>query len=112
MHSEPADISRKVIALRELICQGLADEVRLILLGASSYNALDDEGSQRYPSAYEAHDEKGFHLMTFVIAHLERAVGGRGPSYPDEFERWLSDGAPGINLAQVDALRAHGTSTL
>ncbi|WP_157359980.1 hypothetical protein [Caldimonas brevitalea] len=112
MNTMPVDAPNTVALLRELVASALGNEVRLILSGASSHNDLDDESSECYPAGYADYDGKGFHFMTYVQAHLESTATGRSPAYPEEFERWLADGAPGINLAQVLALKARSPSAL
>ena len=65
-----------------------------------------------------ADGEGGFHLITWVCAHLEftsefgaEAIeatrdGRFHFAHPTEYQRWLDDGAPGSTLTQVEALAA------
>lgn len=113
----PSSIDQKVLLIRKLVAAGQGNELRLMLLGASEVGGHYDEARIIYPDDYE-NGEGGFHMITWVCAHLEftsefgtdalsATRGGRFHfAHPIEYERWLSDGAPGLSLTQVQAVPA------
>ena len=106
---------QKVALVRKLVAAGLEKELRLLLLGVSDLSGQDEEASSIYPVDY-ADGEGGFHLITWVCAHLEftsefgeAAISATRDghlhfAHPTEYQRWLSDGAPGLTLTQVQAV--------
>lgn len=83
----------------------------MILLGASELNAAEPS-DLAYPEGYRDSGD-GFHLITWVCAHLEftsefglqaldaKRDGRLHFAHPVAYERWLSDGAPGLSADQV-----------
>ena len=115
----PAADDHKVDLIRKLVAAGRGNDLRLILLGASQHNA-GESSDPVYPESYRDSGD-GFHLITWVSAHLEFTSefgamaldatrnGHVHFAHPVAYERWLSDGAPGLSADQVQraAYAAH-----
>jgi hypothetical protein len=110
---------KKIAFIKRLLEAGHGEELRLILFGASRFNCpeLDDDPDVIYPPAW-VHYEGRLHLISLVQAHLEftamfgassqSASEGRRHYFAHiaEFELWLNHGAPGVSIAQLQALEA------
>jgi len=116
----PTELRHKKIALiKHLVATGHGDELRLILSGASRFNRpeFNDDADVTYPSEWEP-SERTLHLVSLVQDHLEFTArfgtssrtateGGRHYfAHVTEFELWLNHGAPGISIAQLQAVEA------
>lgn len=105
----------KVELVRSLVSSGYGDAVRHMLLGVSKYSVPAVSAELAYPAAFENRDSKGFHLMTWVHAHLEFTAkyGATATeaqenekhffAYPEAYEEWLSYGAPGVLFEELQA---------
>ncbi len=110
---------KKIALIKRLVEAGHGEELRLILFGASRFNRpeLDDDADVIYPPEWGP-GEGRLHIVTLVQAHLEftamfgtssqsASEGGRHYfAHAAEFELWLNHGAPGISIAQLQALEA------
>lgn len=107
----PAADDRKGDLIRRLVAAGRGNDLRLLLLGVSEHNA-GESSDPVHPGSYRDSGD-GFHVITWVCAHLEftSEFGVLAPdatrdghlhfAHPVAYERWLSDGAPGLSVDQV-----------
>jgi hypothetical protein len=113
-----SEVDRKVALIRRLVEARRGEELRHMLLGASAYCSSSNDRRVRYPPRF-AEREDGFHLMTWVQAHLEFTAaygterqqveqGGRIHfAHREEYELWLSEGSPGLFLEELEAYVAN-----
>lgn len=107
--------TRKVELVRKLVSLGHGEIVHHLLLGISQYSISSESVELTYPASFEARDSKGFHLMTWVHAHLDftakygttatEAREGKRLFFAHhaEYEEWLDHGAPGVLLEELEA---------
>ena len=110
---------KKIALIKHLVEAGHGEELRLILFGASRFNRpeFDDDADVTYPSEWKL-CERTLHVVSLVQDHLEftarfgtssrTASEGRRHyfAHTTEFEIWLNYGAPGISIAQLEAVKA------
>ena len=89
-----------------------------MLIGASRYCIPSNDQKANYPPEFSERQD-GFHLMTWVHAHLEftAAFGSECASvakdgrvhfaHPEEYEIWLREGAPGLFLEELESYVAN-----
>lgn len=106
---------RNVDLVRQLVSSGHGQVVSHLLLGVSKYSVLANGAEVQYPAEFENRDGKGFHLMTWVHAHLEftgrfgclATMGTEGKrvyfAHHAEYEDWLNYGAPGLLPEELEA---------
>lgn len=111
----PLDATRKVKLVRKLVSSGHGQAVSHLLHGVSKYSVPANAAEIEYPLEFENRDSKGFHLMTWVHAHLEFTAkfgclateGNEGKlfyfAHHAEYEEWLRYGAPGLRLEELEA---------
>ena len=112
---DASDAPRKIELLRKLVSLGHGEVILHLLLGVSKYSISSESVELTYPASFEDRDRKGFHLMTWVHAHLEftarfgstatEAREGKISfwAHPAEYEEWLEHGAPGVCLEELEA---------
>nr|WP_298165094.1 hypothetical protein [uncultured Pseudomonas sp.] len=98
----------KVEAIKMLVSGGRAKDVLDLLEGESSYISDASEGVPQEPELRRLWIVTVHHLR-FVSDFGNSAIEGEKDGkhltpFPDEFERWLSVGAPGIAPEDIDSL--------
>ena len=109
MHSEQ---NRKCALIRQLVRARRGDELRLMTLGVSKYCRPEND---KKVSFAPVNRETALHPASLAYFHLEFTArhgpdalqaeeGGKWEfAYPEEFEVWLGQGAPGLFLEELEA---------
>jgi hypothetical protein len=96
--------------IRGMVARGFAAELLALLYGESVYNSPTSPGAPAESSARRLRTDAILHL-TYVIKTVRTEgnaeVDGKFyGAYPEEFEKWIEGGAPGITEDELLAFAA------
>ena len=103
---------RKRVLIRQLVQARRGEDLRQIALGVSKYCRSENDRKVVYSPATHP---SGLHPASLAFMHLEftsrygadalqaKERGRLWFAYPQEFELWLEQGAPGLFLEELEA---------
>jgi hypothetical protein len=99
--------SKKANIIRAIVAAGRGPDLLALMEGESPYTSLDNPGAPRENPAGRIWS-MALHHMRFVAkfgTEVQKATEGDHfySAYPEDFDKWLSIGAPGVTEDELQA---------